>query len=73
MTPADVTRAFSAYVDSHKLKDAEKGHTIHPDAAMRKLFGLREGETVSYRNVQKSLYDLYILPKKASATAPASA
>lgn len=70
MAPADVTKAFSAYVNAHGLKNAEKGqgHTIHPDAAMRKLFGLREGETVSYRNVQKSLYDLYILPKKASAT-----
>ena len=75
MAPADVTKAFSAYVNAHGLKNAEKGqgHTIHPDASMRKLFGLREGETVSYRNVQKSLYDLYILPKKASATVPASA
>jgi chromatin remodeling complex protein RSC6 len=66
MTPADVTKAFSAYVEAHKLKNAEKGqgHTIHPDAAMRKLFGLKDGETVSYRNVQAHLYKLYILPEK---------
>ena len=74
MTPADVTKAFSAYVESHKLKNAEKGqgHTIHPDAAMRKLFGLKDGETVSYRNVQAHLYKLYILPEKKSAVAASS-
>jgi chromatin remodeling complex protein RSC6 len=68
MTPADVTRAFSAYVDSHKLKDAEKGHTIHPDAAMRKVLGVKEGETLTYRNIQSYLYKLYVLPEKKKAT-----
>jgi chromatin remodeling complex protein RSC6 len=70
MTPADVTRAFSAYVDSHKLKDAEKGHTIHPDAAMRKVLGVKEEELLTYRNIQSYLYKLYVLPeKKKAATA----
>jgi hypothetical protein len=68
MTPADVTRAFSAYVESHKLKDAEKGHTIHPDAAMRKVLGVKEGENLSYRNVQSYLYKLYVLPEKKKAS-----
>jgi len=63
-TPADVTRAFSTYVESHKLKDAEKGHTIHPDAAMRKVLGVKEGEQVTYRNIQSYLYKLYVLPEK---------
>jgi chromatin remodeling complex protein RSC6 len=69
MTPADVTRAFSAYVDSHKLKDAEKGHTIHPDPAMRKVLGVKEGEPVTYRNIQTYLYKLYVLPEKKSKVA----
>jgi len=68
MTPADVTRAFSAYVESHKLKDAEKGHTIHPDAAMRKVLGVKEGENLSYRNVQSYLYKLYVLPEKKKSS-----
>ena len=73
MTPADVTRAFSAYVDAHKLKDAEKGHTIHHDAAMRKVLGVKEGEALTYRNIQTYLYKLYVLPeKKATASASAS-
>jgi len=69
MTPADVTRAFSAYVDSHKLKDVEKGHTIHPDASMRKVLGVKEGETLTYRNIQSYLYKLYVLPEKKKPTA----
>jgi len=68
MTPADVTKAFSTYVESHKLKDAEKGHTIHPDAAMRNVLGVKEGEPLTYRNIQTYLYKLYDLPKKAAAT-----
>ena len=70
MTPADVTRAFSAYVDSKKLKDAEKGHTIHPEEPMRKVLGVKDGETLTYRNIQSYLYKLYVLPeKKKAATA----
>jgi chromatin remodeling complex protein RSC6 len=65
-TPADVTRAFSAYVESHKLKDAEKGHTIHPDLPMRQVLGVKEGEQVTYRNIQSYLYKLYVLPEKKS-------
>jgi chromatin remodeling complex protein RSC6 len=64
MTPADVTRAFSAYVETHKLKDAEKGHNIHPDAAMRKVLNIKEDEKITYRNVQRYLYKLYVLPEK---------
>jgi len=70
MTPSDVTRAFSAYVDSKKLKDAEKGHTIHPDEPMRKVLGVKDGENLTYRNIQSYLYKLYVLPeKKKAATA----
>ena len=67
MTPADVTRAFSAYVDSHKLKDPEKGHTIHPDTNMRKVLGVKDGENLTYRNIQSYLYKLYVLPEKKKA------
>jgi chromatin remodeling complex protein RSC6 len=71
MTPADVTKAFSTYVETHQLKDAEKGHTIHPDAPMRNVLGVKEGEPLTYRNIQTYLYKLYDLPKKAAAVATA--
>ena len=67
MTPADVTKAFSAYIEAHKLKDAVKGHTIHPDEAMRKVLGIKSDEVLTYRNIQTHLYKLYDLPKKATA------
>lgn len=67
MTPADVTRALSAYVESHKLKDAEKGHTIHPDASMRKVLGIKDGDVLTYRNIQSYLYKLYNLPERKKA------
>jgi len=67
MTPADVTKAFSAYIESHKLKDAVKGHTIHPDEPLRKVLGIKADEVLTYRNIQTHLYKLYDLPKKATA------
>ena len=69
MTPAEVTKTFSAYVEAHKLKDAAAGHTIHPDAAMRKVLGVKDGEILTYRNVQSFLYKLYVLPAKKTVTA----
>jgi hypothetical protein len=66
MTPAEVSKAIKVYIDSHKLKNEEKGqgHTIYPDAAMRKALGIKEGESVTYRNIQSYLYKLYVLPEK---------
>lgn len=67
MSPAEVNKAIKAYVDAHHLKE-EKGHTIRADAAMRKCLGLKDGEVLTYRNVQTYLYKLYILPEKKAAT-----
>ena len=67
MTPADVTRAFSAYVEKNKLKDNE-GHSIRPDASMRKVLGIKDGETLTYRNIQTYLYKLYNLPQRKNAS-----
>ena len=67
MTPAEVNRAIKAYVDTHKLKE-EKGHTIRADGPMRKCLGLKEGDVLTYRNIQTHLYKLYVLPEKKAAT-----
>jgi chromatin remodeling complex protein RSC6 len=58
MSPAEVTKAFKVYIDTHGLK-GEK-HAINPDAAMRSVLGLAAGETLSYRSIQSYLYKLYI-------------
>ena len=66
MTPAEVNHTITAYVKAHGLKD--KGHVIRADAAMRKCLGLKEGDELTYRNIQKYLYKLYVLPEKKAAT-----
>lgn len=69
MTPAEVTKAVRTYIDTHNLKDKENGHMIHPDGNMRRVLGVKEGEVLTYRNIQKFLYKLYDLKKAAVATA----
>lgn len=58
MTPAEVTKAFKVYIDTHGLK-GEK-HAINPDVAMRSVLGLKDDEVLSYRSIQSYLYKLYI-------------
>jgi chromatin remodeling complex protein RSC6 len=65
MSPADVTRAVKIYIDEHKLK-GEK-HEIHPDARMCEVLGLKAGETLTYKNIQKYLYQQYIKEVKPTA------
>lgn len=70
MTPAEVTKAVRQYIDQHGLKDKENGHMIHPDAAMRRVLGVSDGDHLTYRNIQKYLYKQYELPEsKAVKTA----
>jgi len=71
MTPAEVTKAVRSYIDTHNLKDKTNGHMIHPDANMRRVLGVKEGEVLTYRNIQKFLYKLYDLEKKKVTTATA--
>ncbi len=67
MSPADVTRAVKVYIDEHKLK-GEK-HEIHPDTRMCEVLGLKAGETLTYKNIQKYLYQLYEKKQAAAASA----
>ena len=62
MSPADVTKAVKIYIDEHKLK-GEK-HEIHPDARMCEVLGLKAGEILTYKNIQKYLYQQYIKEAK---------
>lgn len=65
MSPANVTKAVRVYIDEHKLK-GEK-HAIHPDARMCEVLGLKAGETLTYKNIQKYLYQQYIKEAKPVA------
>ena len=65
MSPADVTKAVKVYIDEHKLKGDK--HEIRPDARMCEVLGIKAGETLTYKNIQKYLYQQYIKEAKPVA------
>ena len=65
MSPADVTKAVKIYIDEHKLKGDK--HEIRPDSRMCEVLGVKTGETLTYKNIQKYLYQQYIKEAKPVA------
>ena len=63
----EVAKQIYSYVREQNLRDKEDRRIIHPDASLRKLFGLKEGETLDFKNFQKQLSRHY--PKSASKLA----
>jgi len=63
----EVAKQIYAYVSDKNLRDKEDRRIIHPDAALRKLFTLKEGETLDFKNFQKQLSRHY--PKSAKSEA----
>ena len=57
MSRSEVTKAVSEYVKSHELKNK---HDIKPDAPLRKLLAIAEGEPLTYFNLQRYLNRHYI-------------
>lgn len=67
MSRTEVTKAVNNYVKEHDLKNK---HDIKPDAALKKLLAIGEGEPLTYFNLQHYLNRHYI---KAEKPAVASA
>lgn len=63
---SQVTKGVNAYVKDKNLKEK---HSITPDAPLRKLLALPEGQLLTYFNLQKYLNRHY--PKSAAALAAA--
>ena len=67
MSRSAVTKAITAYVKQHNLKNK---HDINPDAKLRKLLGVDEKTQLSYFNLQRYLNKHYVKAEKpAVATA----
>jgi len=62
---SNITKAITTYVKEKNLKDK---HTIKPDAKLTALLGVKEGEVLTYFNLQR-----YLNPHYLKATAPAAA
>lgn len=65
---SNVTKFITNYVREKQLKNK---HDINPDTSLRALLGLKEGEQLTYFNLQKHLNVHY--PKSAKAVAAAAA
>ena len=61
MSRSEVTKAVNNYVKEKGLKNK---HDIKPDAALKKLLSIGEGEPLTYFNLQKYLNRHYIKAEK---------
>ncbi len=61
---SNVTKAITTYVKLHNLKNK---HTITPDAKLKSLLGVKDGEVLTYFNLQR-----YLNPHYLKATAPSA-
>jgi chromatin remodeling complex protein RSC6 len=58
---SNVTKAITSYVKDHNLKSTTSDkHTINADAKLKSLLGLKEGDKLTYFNLQKYLNVHYI-------------
>ena len=65
MSRSEVTKGVNAYV---RAKDLKTKHDIKPDASLKKLLAIPEGDSLTYFNLQRYLNRHYV---KAVATATA--
>jgi chromatin remodeling complex protein RSC6 len=66
MSRSEVTKAVNNYV---KEKDLKNKHDIKPDAALKKLLAIGEGEPLTYFNLQRYLNRHYVKAVAPVATA----
>ena len=67
---SQVTKGVNAYVREKSLKDK---HDIKPDAPLKKLLALPEGDKLTYFNLQRYLNRHYVKSPEALAAATAKA
>ena len=67
---SQVTKGVNAYVREKSLKDK---HDIKPDAPLKKLLALPEGDKLTYFNLQRYLNRHYVKSPEALAAAAAKA
>jgi chromatin remodeling complex protein RSC6 len=65
MSRTDVSKEINDYIKSNNLKDQQNGRIIHPDSKLTVLLNVKDGEQLSYFNLQK--YMKHHFPKKTVA------
>ena len=53
MARTEVTREINAYIRDNKLQDKDNGRRILPDTKLKKLLKLKDGDELTYFNLQR--------------------
>jgi chromatin remodeling complex protein RSC6 len=62
-----VSKEINAYIRSHNLQDKTNGRLIHPDTKLASLLNIKNGEELTYFNLQRYMKHHFV--KEAVATA----
>ena len=68
MSRTEVTKNINTYVSENKLKDPVNGRIIRPDAVLKKLLRVKDGDEVTFFHMQK-LLNPHIKPFRQAETA----
>jgi upstream activation factor subunit UAF30 len=75
MARTEVTREINAYIRDNKLQDKDNGRRILPDAKLKKLLKLKDGDELTYFNLQRFMSPHFSTAAKSvaggAAVAPA--
>ena len=63
MARTEVTREINGYIREHSLQDKDNGRKINPDKALASLLKIKNGDELTYFNLQR-----YMSPHFAKAT-----
>lgn len=69
MARTEVTREINAYIRTHNLQDKENGRRINADKNLSTLLKLKNGEELTYFNLQRYMSPHFAKTAKAVATA----
>ncbi len=62
----EVTQGVNAYIREHNLKDAKNGRKINPDAKLKKLLKVQDGEDLTFFNLQRYLKSHFLESVKSA-------
>ena len=70
MARTEVTREINEYIRTHSLQDKTNGRKINADASLMALLKLKEGDELTYFNLQRYMSPHFAKSGAATAAAP---
>ena len=67
MARTEVSKEINTYINDNKLKDAKNGRIIHPDSKLSVLLNIKNGDELTYFNLQKYMKHHFIKAPVATA------